>query len=57
MMYRLIADALEEEGITNVQPKDYLHFFCLGKREPMTPVSTTTNLAVPQQFSLSRLAL
>jgi hypothetical protein len=38
MMYRLIAEALEEEGITNVQPKDYLHFFCLGKREPMTPV-------------------
>lgn len=38
MMYRLIAEALEEQGITNVQPKDYLHFFCLGKREPMTPV-------------------
>jgi hypothetical protein len=34
----LIADALEEEGITHAQPKDYLHFFCLGKREPMTPV-------------------
>lgn len=45
MMYRLIADALEEEGITNVQPKDYLHFFCLGKREPMTPVSTMTNIS------------
>jgi hypothetical protein len=39
MMYRLIADALEAEGITTAQPKDYLHFFCLGKREPMTPVS------------------
>lgn len=35
---RLVAEALEKKGITNVQPKDYLHFFCLGKREPMTPV-------------------
>lgn len=35
---RLVAEALERKGITNVQPKDYLHFFCLGKREPMTPV-------------------
>jgi hypothetical protein len=34
----LVAEALERKGITNVQPKDYLHFFCLGKREPMTPV-------------------
>lgn len=41
MMYRLVADALEAEGITTAQPKDYLHFFCLGKREPMTPVSET----------------
>jgi hypothetical protein len=42
LCYRLIADALEEEGITNAQPKDYLHFFCLGKREPMTPVRKST---------------
>lgn len=48
MMYRLVADALEAEGITTAQPKDYLHFFCLGKREPMTPVSEPC-LAVWQQ--------
>lgn len=39
---RLVAEALEEAGITGVQPKDYLHFFCLGKREAMTPVSDDT---------------
>jgi len=35
---RLVAEAIEDAGLVNVQPKDYLHFFCLGKREAVTPV-------------------
>nr|CAB3454103.1 unnamed protein product [Digitaria exilis] len=33
MMYRIIADELKAKGIKDMQPEDYLNFFCLGNRE------------------------
>ncbi|KAI9103642.1 hypothetical protein K1719_023265 [Acacia pycnantha] len=35
MMYRIVADALKQAGLTDrCHPQDYLNFYCLGKREP-----------------------
>ncbi|MED6219049.1 hypothetical protein PIB30_032302 [Stylosanthes scabra] len=35
MMYKIIADALKDAGVSNIyHPHDYLNFFCLGNREP-----------------------
>lgn len=34
MMYKIVAEALEKEGLSEVHhPQDYLNFYCLGKRE------------------------
>lgn len=33
MMYRIIADELKAMDIKDMQPEDYLNFFCLGNRE------------------------
>eukprot|EP00096_Caligus_rogercresseyi_P003408 TRINITY_DN1636_c0_g1_i1.p1 TRINITY_DN1636_c0_g1~~TRINITY_DN1636_c0_g1_i1.p1 ORF type:complete len:786 (+),score=221.15 TRINITY_DN1636_c0_g1_i1:88-2445(+) len=33
MMYRRIAQCIKEEGDENAHPRDYLNFYCLGKRE------------------------
>ncbi|XP_068664886.1 phospholipase D alpha 4-like [Aristolochia californica] len=35
MMYRLVAEAIQETGIT-ADPRDYLNFFCLANREKET---------------------
>ncbi len=35
MMYGLIAAALKETG-SSAKPTDYLQFFFVGKREPLT---------------------
>lgn len=41
-MYGVVADALKKAGLSN-HPKDYLNFYCLGKREPQTfDTSTST---------------
>ncbi|KAM7474594.1 hypothetical protein LguiB_021837 [Lonicera macranthoides] len=39
MMYKIIAEALEKAGLSDkYHPRDYLNFYCLGKREaPLTP--------------------
>ncbi|KAJ4749067.1 Phospholipase D [Rhynchospora pubera] len=37
MMYKTIANALEQEGLSETHhPQDYLNFYCLGKRESST---------------------
>ncbi|EEE60272.1 hypothetical protein OsJ_13309 [Oryza sativa Japonica Group] len=33
MMYKIIADALQMQGLVEAHPQDYLNFYCLGKRE------------------------
>ncbi|KAI4298971.1 hypothetical protein L6164_032474 [Bauhinia variegata] len=34
MMYRIVADAIKEAGLSDLyRPQDYLNFYCLGKRE------------------------
>lgn len=34
MMYKIVAQALQENGLSNkYHPQDYLSFYCLGKRE------------------------
>ncbi|KAI4375535.1 hypothetical protein MLD38_013393 [Melastoma candidum] len=35
MMYQIIAQAIEKAGLMN-HPRDYLNFYCLGKREPLS---------------------
>lgn len=38
MMYRIIAKAIEDVGLTGkTHPRDYLNFFCLGNREEERP--------------------
>ncbi|KAL7150893.1 hypothetical protein ABFS83_05G144800 [Erythranthe nasuta] len=37
MMYTDIANALKAKGVSNVDPREYLTFFCLGNREIETP--------------------
>ena len=38
-MYKRIAEALRECGVTDRFPTDYLQFYCLGNREPEAAVS------------------
>ncbi|KAL6893728.1 hypothetical protein ACP4OV_007826 [Aristida adscensionis] len=33
MMYKIVADALQSQGLLEAHPQDYLNFYCLGKRE------------------------
>lgn len=36
MMYKVVGDALKEEGLSESHhPQDYLNFYCLGKCEPV----------------------
>lgn len=41
MMYKIIAGALEEVG-SDRHPRDYLNFYCLGKREACPEKTTST---------------
>ncbi|CAM0902928.1 unnamed protein product [Alopecurus aequalis] len=43
MMYKIIADALRKEGLVDAHPQDYLNFYCLGRREITSEVSTTNH--------------
>lgn len=42
MMYKIVAEALQKEGLDDTHPQDYLNFYCLGKREVSNDVSTTS---------------
>ncbi|XP_052163482.1 phospholipase D delta-like isoform X1 [Oryza glaberrima] len=42
MMYKIVAEALQKEGLHDTHPQDYLNFYCLGKREVSNDVSTTS---------------
>jgi phospholipase D1/2 len=33
MMYKIVADTLQSQGLLDAHPQDYLNFYCLGKRE------------------------
>ncbi|KAL6180627.1 hypothetical protein ACLB2K_047288 [Fragaria x ananassa] len=59
MMYKIVTNALEEAGLTDQNhPQDYLNFYCLGKREPLTTkrsdkanqTSDSRTLALSQKF-------
>ncbi|CAL5329748.1 unnamed protein product [Camellia sinensis] len=55
MMYKIIAEALEKEGLSDkYHPQDYLNFYCLGNREASSPESPQTNQ--PPENSALRLA-
>ncbi|KAL5198262.1 hypothetical protein ABZP36_001774 [Zizania latifolia] len=43
MMYKIVAEALQKEGLQNTHPQDYLNFYCLGKREASSDVCTTSH--------------
>ncbi|KAG8080868.1 hypothetical protein GUJ93_ZPchr0007g3550 [Zizania palustris] len=43
MMYKIVAEALQKEGLQDTHPQDYLNFYCLGKREATSDVSTTSH--------------
>ncbi|XP_028760535.1 phospholipase D delta-like [Neltuma alba] len=41
MMYGIVADALKRKGLSDqYHPRDYLNFYCLGKREPQSTESS-----------------
>lgn len=42
MMYGMVADAIEEAGLSRTHhPRDFLNFYCLGKREPPSTDGTS----------------
>lgn len=44
MMYEVIYKALQETGLDNeLEPQDYLNFFCLGTRETSHGAAPTSN--------------
>ena len=44
MMYKIIADALKQAGLSDqYHPQDYLTFYCLGKREPPSKSPSSAN--------------
>lgn len=43
MMYDVVARELKSMQLTDVQPQDYLNFYCLGKREDWDEESSSTN--------------
>uniref|UniRef100_A0A453MFH8 phospholipase D n=1 Tax=Aegilops tauschii subsp. strangulata TaxID=200361 RepID=A0A453MFH8_AEGTS len=44
MMYKIIADALESQGLVDSHPQEYLNFYCLGRRElAATPEASLCN--------------
>ncbi|CAL9128086.1 unnamed protein product [Musa textilis] len=44
MMYKVVGDALKEEGLSESHhPQDYLNFYCLGKCEPVLKENLPTN--------------
>ncbi|CAM0146607.1 unnamed protein product [Urochloa decumbens] len=58
MMYKIVADTLQNQGLVDAHPQDYLNFYCLGKREradgdvssPKTLCNDTSPLHVAQKF-------
>lgn len=53
MMYKIIANALEEAGLAEVyHPQDYLNFYCLGKREALHPDCAQQKRQSPENGSL-----
>lgn len=58
MMYRIIADALQKEGLSDkYHPQDYLNFYCLGKREPKVSQSPSQALQSAENRALVCLAV
>ncbi|KAF8019360.1 hypothetical protein BT93_G0128 [Corymbia citriodora subsp. variegata] len=56
MMYKIIAQALEKVGLSHkYHPLDYLNFYCLGKREPLSS-SQSSSQAMNQQSENNALA-
>ncbi|KAL3729552.1 hypothetical protein ACJRO7_026647 [Eucalyptus globulus] len=56
MMYKIIAHALEKVGLSHkYHPSDYLNFYCLGKREPLTSTQSSSQ-AMNQQSENNALA-
>ncbi|KAF3454957.1 hypothetical protein FNV43_RR05405 [Rhamnella rubrinervis] len=55
MMYRIVAQALENEGLSDqYHPQEYLNFYCLGKREASSSESSPqTNTETRSVYSLS----
>ncbi|QHO37124.1 Phospholipase D delta [Arachis hypogaea] len=50
MMYKIVADALKKAGLSHhYHPQDYLNFYCLGKREPLS-----SDIPLPTQTSENR---
>lgn len=42
MMYKIVAQALEKAGLSDhYHPRDYLNFYCLGKREASSSGSSS----------------
>ncbi|KAL6636546.1 hypothetical protein ACP70R_024118 [Stipagrostis hirtigluma subsp. patula] len=45
MMYKIVADALQSQGLLEAHPQDYLNFYCLGKRELAGEGSSPSSLS------------
>ncbi|XP_039685404.1 phospholipase D delta isoform X2 [Medicago truncatula] len=55
MMYKIVADALAKAGLSECyHPQDYLNFYCLGKREPHSRESLSTQSQSSENRALFR---
>lgn len=43
MMYSVVAKELKSSQLSDVNPQDYLNFYCLGKREHFNEESSGSN--------------
>ncbi|KAL3729565.1 hypothetical protein ACJRO7_026660 [Eucalyptus globulus] len=56
MMYKIIAQALKKAGLSHkYHPSDYLNFYCLGKREPLSSTQSSSQ-TMNQQSENNALA-
>ncbi|XP_006650874.2 phospholipase D delta-like [Oryza brachyantha] len=55
-MYKIIADALQMQGLLEAHPQDYLNFYCLGKRELAAGGDTMSPTSICNDNSALRTA-
>ncbi|KAK4792258.1 hypothetical protein SAY86_022693 [Trapa natans] len=55
MMFQIIAQALQKAGLSGqYSPRDYLNFYCLGKREPLS-AECSANISSSSENNLAAL--
>ena len=51
MMYKLIAREIEEAGLEDTHPTDFLSFYCIGKKRPFSASVGSIEFQIKLQYS------